>query len=85
MTKQQNQKNMKPEILINHNVDKYALVKKLQTQAEESRDIADYILGNIAYGRPLGYADGKHAAYRELTERILKGEFDSEGFDETRR
>jgi hypothetical protein len=57
-------------------VDKYLIVKKLEATACESRDIAEYIDVNIHYGRALGYAEGKLAAYLEIAERILKGEFD---------
>jgi len=57
-------------------VDKAALVMKLGALAEESGDIAGYISDTVQYGRALGYAEGKHAAYRELAHRVLGGEFD---------
>ena len=57
-------------------VDKYLLVKMLHDHIDESGDIAEYIGNNIHYGRALGYAEGKQAAYAELAERILEGEFD---------
>jgi len=59
-------------------LDKYLLVMKLNAHISESGDIAEYIDDNVHYGRALGYAEGKHAAYIELAGRILEGEFDPE-------
>ena len=72
--KQQEQQNQQEAIC--PIVDKYALIAKLNAQIEESEDIADYIGDTVQYGRALGYAEGKNAAYSELANRILIGEFD---------
>jgi hypothetical protein len=57
-------------------IDKYTLVMKLRAQIGEAGDIAGYIDETVQYGRALGYAEGKHAAYVELMNRIFEGEFD---------
>ena len=59
-------------------VDKLLIVKKLKTLTEESTNIAEYIGDNIHYGRALGYAEGKAAAYYEIAKRIIDGEFDAD-------
>jgi len=57
-------------------VDKYQIVTKLRSLIEESGDIAVYINETVGYGRALGYAEGRHAAYNEITNRIIEGDFD---------
>ena len=77
MSKQNAKKNTEPEQMeIVPIVDKYLIVKTLHDHIDESSDIAEYIGNNIHYGRALGYAEGKQAAYVELAKRILEGEFD---------
>lgn len=63
---------------INPTLDKYQIIKKLTALAEESNDIAEYIGDTVQYGRALGYAEGKLAAYKETAKLILNGEFDAE-------
>jgi hypothetical protein len=63
-------------------IDKYTIVKNLQSLIRESRDIAGYIDDNVNYGRALGYAEGKHAAYLEIVGSILDGEFDPASYEE---
>ena len=63
-------------------VDKHLIVGELITMAEESGDIAKYIRDKVQYGRALGYAEGKRAAYAEIAYRIVKGKFDPEACDE---
>ena len=57
-------------------VDKYQIVTKLRSMIDESGDIAEYIDENVHYGRALGYAEGRHAAYNEIANRIIEGDFD---------
>ena len=57
-------------------VDKYHLLVKLKSLTGESGKIAVYIDNNIQYGRALGYAEGRNAAFSEIMNRILDGEFD---------
>ena len=59
-------------------VDKCLIVKTLHDYIDESSDITEYIGDTIRYGRALGYAEGKQAAYVELAKRLLDGEFDAE-------
>jgi hypothetical protein len=63
-------------------IDKYTIIKSLQSLIRESRDIAGYIDDNVNYGRALGYAEGKHAAYLEIVGRVLDGEFDPAFYEE---
>jgi hypothetical protein len=48
----------------------------LQTLSEGSGTIAKYIDEKLHYGRALGFAEGQFAAFTEIKNRILKGEFD---------
>jgi hypothetical protein len=57
-------------------IDKYTIVKYLQSLIRESRDIAEYLESNVQYGQAFAYAEGKHTAYLEIAGRILDGEFD---------
>jgi DNA-binding helix-hairpin-helix protein with protein kinase domain len=59
-------------------IDTFLFVIKLHGLIEESRDIAQYIDANVQYGRALGYAEGKHAAYRDIAKRLFDGEFEVE-------
>ena len=59
-------------------IDTFLFVIKLHGLIEESRDIAEYIDTNVQYGRALGYAEGKHAAYRDIARRLFEGEFEAD-------
>jgi hypothetical protein len=57
-------------------LDKGSVIIKLSALVAESGAIADYIQDTVQYGRALGYADGRQAAYLDLASRIIDGEFD---------
>ena len=59
-------------------IDTFIFVLKLYGLIEESCDIAGYIDKTVSYGRALGYAEGKHAAYRDIVMRLLNGEFEAD-------
>ena len=73
--KNENQEQQMPEMICPI-VDKHAIIKTLETLAQETGDIAGYIDVSVRYGRALGYVEGKHTAYMELAYMILEGEFD---------
>jgi hypothetical protein len=75
-------KSEEPEWVFIPVVDKLRLAKKLQALTQESGDIAEYIDDHIHYGRALGYAEGKKAAYGEIAKRVLDGEFDPDFTEE---
>jgi len=61
-------------------LDKFGLVITLRSLIEESSSIAKYIDDTVQYGRALGYTEGRLAAYIEIVDRILEGDFDPDMF-----
>jgi len=57
-------------------IDKDRLVENLDELANENGEVATYIGCTLAYGRPLGYVEGKRDAYSEIKDRITGGAFD---------
>ena len=76
MTKEKRQEDKVDPVTICPSVDKYHIIIKLKSLIEESGCIAEYIDEYVHYGRALGYTEGRHAAYADITNRILEGEFD---------
>jgi hypothetical protein len=64
------------DVKINFHIDKYLITKELQTLTDGSGIIAKYIDDKLHYGRALGFAEGQSAAFAEIKNRVLKGEFD---------
>jgi hypothetical protein len=74
--KQKTQEKKVPEVIY-HPLDKSLIIFKLGSLAEEAGDIAAYIDETVQYGRALGYAEGRQAAYSDFSSRIAYGEFDT--------
>jgi hypothetical protein len=72
MKKQKNEN----EINLDYYIDKYLIAVELQILAEGSNEIAKYIDQTVHYGRALGYAEGRTAAFNEIHKRIIRSEFD---------
>jgi len=63
-------------VVMNPEIDAGLFLMKMEGLIEESTSIANYIGGNVKYGRALGFAEGRYSAYVEILERVINGEFD---------